>query len=87
MQPSQLPRPGQVVHLDFRRPDAVADKQQPPTTDPPQTISISSRPLCLVQWNIERGYELPLVIQQLQQLDADIVALQEVRRYYIYTSQ
>lgn len=31
-----------------------------------------------LQWNIERGYELNAVIDQLQQLDADIIALQEV---------
>jgi endonuclease/exonuclease/phosphatase family metal-dependent hydrolase len=34
--------------------------------------------LRLVTFNIERGYQLPLVIQQLQALDADIIALQEV---------
>jgi hypothetical protein len=40
--------------------------------------SSSSKPLRLVQWNIERGYQLPLIIEQLQDLDADIISLQEV---------
>eukprot|EP00775_Hariotina_reticulata_P004582 gene4582-4836_t len=32
----------------------------------------------LLQWNIERGYKLDLIIQQLKQADADILSLQEV---------
>lgn len=59
-----LPDPGQVLHLDFRPAPA------PATAGPG---------LRLVQWNIERGYQLPLIIQQLQELDADIISLQEVQ--------
>jgi hypothetical protein len=31
-----------------------------------------------VQWNIERGYQLSSIIEQLQALDADVISLQEV---------
>ncbi len=30
------------------------------------------------QWNIERGYKLDAVIEELRRADADIIALQEV---------
>ena len=30
------------------------------------------------QWNIERGYKLDAVVAELQKIDADIIALQEV---------
>jgi exonuclease III len=33
----------------------------------------------ILQWNIERGYQLPAIIQELQRLDADVLGLQEVR--------
>jgi hypothetical protein len=62
-----LPDPGQVLHLDFR--------------PAPSTTPAPARPgLRLVQWNIERGYQLPSIIQQLQELDADIISLQEVQQ-------
>lgn len=35
----------------------------------------SDRPL---QWNIERGYELPAIIDELRLLDADVLYLQEI---------
>lgn len=89
---SELPKPGQVVHLDFRQPAAAqqtseqASAQHTPNATTASQTNITgrnstknSRPLRLVQWNIERGYELPLVIQQLRELEADVVSLQEVR--------
>ena len=30
------------------------------------------------QWNIERGYKLERIVDQLRAIDADIIALQEV---------
>lgn len=30
------------------------------------------------QWNIERGYKLHQIVQELKQIDADVIALQEV---------
>jgi len=64
---SELPKPGQVVHVDFRQQELRF------------LSSETQRPLRLVQWNIERGYQLQLVIQHLQALDADIISLQEVQ--------
>lgn len=31
-----------------------------------------------MQWNIERGYQLEAIIEQLRSTDADVIALQEV---------
>lgn len=31
-----------------------------------------------MQWNIERGYKLQKIVQELKQIDADVIALQEV---------
>eukprot|EP00879_Flechtneria_rotunda_P021920 GHRR01023115.1.p1 GENE.GHRR01023115.1~~GHRR01023115.1.p1 ORF type:complete len:386 (+),score=77.62 GHRR01023115.1:698-1855(+) len=58
-----LPEPGQVVQLDLR-----------PTCGYRQTAETVK----LLQWNIERGYQLDTVIEQLRQADADILSLQEV---------
>lgn len=66
-----LPQPGEVVHIDFRHSSAAAG--------PDAHTGSSGRPLRLVQWNIERGYQLSLIIQQLRDLDADVISLQEVR--------
>jgi hypothetical protein len=72
-QPFRLPEPGEVVHIDVRASNQQAQAAQP---------SHSSRPLRLVQWNIERGYQLPLVIKHLQDLDADVISLQEVSQCF-----
>lgn len=34
--------------------------------------------LLSTQWNIERGYKLHQIVQELKQIDADVIALQEV---------
>uniref|UniRef100_A0A383VN26 Endonuclease/exonuclease/phosphatase domain-containing protein n=1 Tax=Tetradesmus obliquus TaxID=3088 RepID=A0A383VN26_TETOB len=65
MAPQLLPKPGEIVHQDFRLPLVAAQQSQ-------------ERPIKLLQWNIERGYELDKVIQQLRQADADVLSLQEV---------
>ena len=31
-----------------------------------------------LQWNIERGYELDGIIEELKRLDADVLSLQEI---------
>ena len=31
-----------------------------------------------LQWNIERGYKLPDIIAEMQQIQADVIALQEI---------
>jgi hypothetical protein len=48
MAPQLLPKPGEVVHVDFRPSASKAQPQQ-------------KRPIKLLQWNIERGYELDKV--------------------------
>ncbi|GIL87753.1 hypothetical protein Vretimale_13082 [Volvox reticuliferus] len=64
--PYPLPRPAEVLLFDFR-------------PAPAQRPSIQAdRPIKLVQWNIERGYKLDAVIQVLRELDADVLALQEI---------
>lgn len=36
------------------------------------------RAFATAQWNIERGFQLEAIIEQLREADADIIALQEV---------
>lgn len=31
-----------------------------------------------MQWNIERGYKLEEIVKELKNIDADVIALQEV---------
>jgi hypothetical protein len=66
--PPDLPRPGAFVIHDFRSPELRKRVAARP----------ASQPVRLVQWNIERGYKLAEVIKELQELDADVLALQEV---------
>jgi endonuclease/exonuclease/phosphatase family metal-dependent hydrolase len=47
-----------------------------PSHPHPQLSSRSSIRIC--QWNIERAYKLPLIIETLQKIDADILCLQEL---------
>jgi hypothetical protein len=61
----ELTPPGQLLRRDFRPPGRL------PLAGPTNTIS-------LVQWNIERGYELEGIIEALRRLNADVIALQEV---------
>lgn len=62
----QLPKPAEILHLDFR---------SGPTRnwDP-------SKPIRLLEWNIERGYKLDAIIEELRTIDADILALQARRK-------
>ncbi|KAK9819777.1 hypothetical protein WJX72_002247 [[Myrmecia] bisecta] len=46
--------------------------------DPGACPPAQGQPTRLVQWNIERGYELLAVIAELRQQNADVIALQEV---------
>ncbi|KAJ1828350.1 hypothetical protein LPJ56_001162 [Coemansia sp. RSA 2599] len=61
--------PGEIIQYDFRRSAPYAE---------PAAASDIPRPLRVVQWNIERGYQLEAVIATLQRLDADILCLQEI---------
>ena len=61
----RLTAPGDVFRADFRSSDASNPALIPST-------------IKLLQWNIERGYKLPGIIEALRRLDADIISLQEV---------
>jgi hypothetical protein len=64
-----LPKPGEIVHIDFRPDGAGAAAAR---------ALEAGRPLRVVQWNIERGYELAAVTRTLAALDADVLVLQEI---------
>ncbi|KAJ2548687.1 hypothetical protein EV175_004732 [Coemansia sp. RSA 1933] len=61
-----LALPGEILTYDCRN-----KPERPATAEIP-------RPLRVVQWNIERGYQLDAVISTLEDLDADILCLQEI---------
>ncbi|KAI7843360.1 hypothetical protein COHA_003056 [Chlorella ohadii] len=63
MQQAGLTPPGKVFTRDCR----------PAGFTPPCGETIK-----LLQWNIERGYQLAGIIEELKAIDADIIALQEV---------
>lgn len=89
-----LPELGEIVYYDYRhRPDDAAGSTsrgaaQPQTADAAANAASSSsscwrarsqrRAIRLAQFNVERGYELERVIDELRQVDADVIALQEV---------
>jgi len=60
----------QLVLHDYR---SAATKKAAKQRSPKQ-------PLKLVQWNIERGYKLKEVIEELRAIDGDVLSLQEVRQ-------
>eukprot|EP00727_Mastigamoeba_balamuthi_P009470 m51a1_g5145 hypothetical protein (322) ;mRNA; r:32725-33978 len=45
---------------------------------PGENPTDATRALRVVQWNIERGYQLPHIIDNLRSIDADVIALQEI---------
>lgn len=68
----QLTPPGELFRVDYRRGQGLgsasrADEQ----SNAPKTVK-------LLQWNIERGYQLPGIIEELRKIDADVISLQEV---------
>lgn len=68
----QLPRPGDIVRADFRREE---DKKGLQDVGVEGSIT---KPVRMVQFNIERGYQLPGIIAALRDIDADVLSLQEV---------
>ncbi|KAL0032425.1 hypothetical protein WJX79_010921 [Trebouxia sp. C0005] len=58
-----LPKAGELVQFDFRR---------------EAKTHTSNEGVKLLQWNIERGYKLEKIVDELKAIDADIIALQEV---------
>ena len=64
-----LPKPGEILHIDFRA-DGAGDAASAALS--------SGRPLRVVQWNIERGYKLDAIVRTLAAVDADVLILQEI---------
>ena len=69
LRPTNLPKPGEIVRFDCR-PAYNGDKPSAAES------SATNSPVKLVQWNVERGYQLPRIIQELKELEADVIALQ-----------
>ena len=63
---ASLPKPGEILRRDHRTPSVKAEVLARP----------ASAPIRMVQWNIERGYKLDAVIDELKRLNADVLALQ-----------
>lgn len=61
----ELPKPGDLVLRDFR-----------PKSGPVPTPSDGR--LKLFQWNVERGYKLDLILEEVERLQPDILAIQEI---------
>ncbi|OMJ27297.1 hypothetical protein AYI69_g3273 [Smittium culicis] len=61
-------QPGQIVYYDCRHPSLSNNTMLPEIS--------SEKPLTAISWNIERGYKLDGIIEQLAKLDADIICLQ-----------
>ncbi|KAJ1725642.1 hypothetical protein LPJ53_000121 [Coemansia erecta] len=70
----ELALPGQIIEYDCRPAAPGAASEIAGATH----TSTIPRPLRVVQWNIERGYQLDAVIETLERLDADILCLQEI---------
>ncbi|CUG87957.1 endonuclease/exonuclease/phosphatase, putative [Bodo saltans] len=64
-------KPGDILVWDYRPPDAIAGVSATPR-------ALVDVPLRTAQWNIERGYKLPLILQTLKRIDADVITLQEL---------
>jgi endonuclease/exonuclease/phosphatase family metal-dependent hydrolase len=63
--------PGDILVWDYRSPDVIAGVSAAPR-------DLIDVPLRTAQWNIERGYKLPLILETLKRIDADVITLQEL---------
>lgn len=63
-----LPKPGEFKVYDFRSDKTKAEAK----------ARSAEKTIKLLQWNIERGYKLDAIIEELQTLDADVLAIQEI---------
>ena len=57
---------GKVMHIDCRNEDTKPRRHR------------NSEKISLLQWNIERGYKLPGILDELKEIDADIMCIQEI---------
>ena len=63
-----LPQPGElIINNDYLPKENINNNKN---------VNIST--LKIIQWNIERGYKIDLILQELLKLDADILLLQEI---------
>ena len=58
-----LTPPGEIFQADFR------------SSNSPATVNSTIK---LLQWNIERGYKLQGIIEELKRINADVISLQEI---------
>lgn len=63
---SQLPKPGDVILKDFR-----GRHQNGRTMG-------SGKGVRLLQWNIERGYKLDAILDEVERLQPDVLSIQEI---------
>lgn len=66
---STLPLPGEFIVHDYRSEDARKRYLEE---------AKSKSDVRVIQWNIERGYMLPQIIEELKTHNADIICLQEI---------
>jgi hypothetical protein len=75
----ELPPPGTVIQRDYRSATTrLAAVSEWGRSSLPAAATGGGGQVRLVQWNIERGYQLQAIVQQLRRLDADVIALQEI---------
>ena len=84
-----LAKPGQIIQHDFRNTES---RSAAPRGQPVKLLQVRCEMICTkawassiayihapsLQWNIERGYKLPDIIAEMQQIQADVIALQEI---------
>lgn len=63
-----LPLPGEFIVHDYRSEEAKSK----------YLADANKSDIRVLQWNIERGYMLPQIIEELKRHDADIICLQEI---------
>ncbi|KAL6055403.1 Endo/exonuclease/phosphatase domain-containing protein [Balamuthia mandrillaris] len=69
--PLSVPPPGKIFRWDFRSPS-------PPSSSSSSSSFTDKEPLRVVSWNLEFGYQLDDIMEQLASLRPDVVLLQEV---------
>jgi hypothetical protein len=75
----ELPPPSTVIQRDYRSATTrLAAVSEWGRSSLPAAATGGGGQVRLVQWNIERGYQLQAIVHQLRHLDADVIALQEI---------
>eukprot|EP00955_Chlamydomonas_euryale_P091385 364616-Chlamydomonas_euryale.AAC.3 len=74
--PSPLPKPGEVVRHDMRSKEQRSAARKGRSTPSKQGDAERGQTLRVATWNIERGYKLDAVIEEMRAIDADVIAVQ-----------